>query len=163
MPSQNPNPSNTKNIILYILVFFLLCTVVFSLYFFVVEQSDDSVSVSKEDIVDFVPEDSQEPPSRMLSGKLMDINPAGEYIRISVQGEAVYSVGIPQNLDISQMALMSDITVEATPLDSTERYDYLANTESVKSLIEESKSKSSTGLTVDERIERLKNLTPNAI
>ncbi len=102
--------------------------------------------------------------TRVLSGTIINIDPDGEYIRIAIPDDGVYSVGISDSTStenvFSNLENMSTISIEVYPQDSTDIYDFIVDEKVIMQHIENNIDEE---MSIDERVERLRLLTPDAL
>jgi len=116
--------------------------------------------------------DSDVSKTRVISGTIMYVDPAGEYLRVAVPGEGVFSVGVAEmstvdidgkEISISDLEPMSTITVTTDVLPNTDRYDYVIQEEAAVEITTSGAVGEAEELSVEERIERLRQLTSDSV
>lgn len=98
------------------------------------------------------------PVVRELTGTVVSVDPTGKFMRVAVAGEGIFSVGVDHeeaSQALETIAPMADISFTATELDPTARYDYVVQLVDIQ---QPTTSGEETDLTVDERLERLRDL-----
>ncbi len=130
---------------------------------------DGAVSPApQEELTQEVPSVATVPPTRVITGTILSIDPAGEYMRVAVQGEGIVSVEISELasvvvngevVDVNEIPLMATVTLTTDVLADIERYDFSAVEGAEITVISKTEVNKDNALTVDERIERLRELS----
>lgn len=143
----------------------LIVMVVFLLSLF----KDDAVSPAPQDVlIQEVPSVVKVPSTKVITGTVLSIDPAGEYMRVAVQNEGIVSVEISELasvvvngevVDVNEIPLMATVTLTTDVLADIERYDFSAVEGAEITVISKTEVNKDNALTVDERIERLRELS----
>jgi len=140
----------------------LIVMLVFILFFFEKNSQTETQVVIDE-------KGPSAPVSRTLSGTVVFIDPAGEYMRVAVSGEGVFSVGVAglseitadgKRVNLLDIEPMSVITLATKVSLDTSRFDY--EVQEGTAVVATSNLNNRTELSVEERVERLRQLTPDS-
>jgi len=107
---------------------------------------------------------TEQPITREITGTIVSIDASGEFMRVAIPEEGIYSIGINRSEDSSgetsllKLEPMSQITITAEILGDTAMYDFIIDETTVQAVVD---GESNTAeMTIEERVERLRNLTP---